>query len=120
MQIDNDGKLRWAKSGQVVDTTVGRWKDAGRGQGIVPFDRPSHEILRHRTSFEVPAKTRSPSREVQQNAQMHYYLGPRPTGNRIKTWLWRNATPRGLLERLLRNTLQKNTWIYVSVSPTKF
>ena len=48
--------------------------------------------------------------------QMHYYLGPRPTGSRIKAWLWRNLTPRGLLERLLRSTIQKNTWIYVSVS----
>ena len=117
VQIDSDGKLRWAKTGELVDTTAGHWKDAGDGRGIIPLTNPSRTALEHRTSFEATA-TRSSSSiaSEEHDAQMHYYLGPVPAGSRFKAWLWRNLTPRGLMERLLRKTLQRNTWIYVSVS----
>lgn len=115
VQIDNEGKLRWAKSGELVDTTVGRWKDAGQGRGIVSVDRENENgRLHHRTSFEIATPN---SHHTHPDTTLHYYLPqePSPPGSRIRRWLWRNFTPRGLLERLLRATLQKNTWIYVSV-----
>ncbi|KAI0348370.1 hypothetical protein BDW22DRAFT_1320933, partial [Trametopsis cervina] len=124
VQIDSEGKLRWARTGEVVDTTPGSWKDSGTGKGVVPVHLPEDPTLQHRTSFVMPAHSmgRTGSDSSLSNngetGQMHYYLGPRPTGSRIKSWLWRNLTPRGLLERLLRRTIQKNTWIYVSVSQT--
>lgn len=121
VQIDSDGKLRWAKTGELVDTTSGHWKDAGKGKGIVPLEHPEDATIEHRTSFVMPARGlgRSSSSSLDGNAngtQLHYYLGAKPTGSRVKTWIWRNLTPRGLLERLLRKTLRRNTWIYVSVS----
>lgn len=122
MQIDSEGKLRWAKNGEFVDTTSGHWKDAGNGGGIVALERPEQIVSERRTSFDVPPSSPHvlvPDQNVP-DEQLHYYLGPRgnrpPTaGSRIKRWMWRNLTPRGLMERLLRKTLQRNTWIYVSV-----
>ncbi|KIP12514.1 hypothetical protein PHLGIDRAFT_81737, partial [Phlebiopsis gigantea 11061_1 CR5-6] len=65
-----------------------------------------------RTSFEV---TSVASHESRPNTTLHYYLPHESSpGSKVKRWLWRNFTPRGLLERLLRATLQKNTWIYVA------
>ena len=113
MQIDSEGKLRWAKSGELVDTTADGWKDAGNGQGIIPVET-SDKVLDHRSSSQHSLST--PVNEEERDAQLHYYFGSRSKGSRIKAWLWRTLTPRGLLERLLRKTLQRNTWIYVSVS----
>ena len=118
VQIDSEGKLRWAKTGELVDTSAGQWKDAGEGRGVIPTHGSLNVATEHnsdrRTSFEI---TSSPSHEPGPDTTLHYYL-PRESSPRrkIKRWLWRNFTPRGLLERLLRATLQKNTWIYVAVS----
>ncbi|KAI0687783.1 hypothetical protein BC835DRAFT_1286047, partial [Cytidiella melzeri] len=120
IQIDSDGKLRWARTGEIVDTTPGEWKDSGNGKGIVPLSHPDIPAVKHRTSFVMPASGSAPSGSSLSadagDGQMHYYLGRRPAGSRFKGWLWRNLTPRGMLERLLRKTIQKDTWIYVSVS----
>ncbi|KAF7799268.1 hypothetical protein EIP86_010500 [Pleurotus ostreatoroseus] len=110
-QIDSEGKLRWAKSGELVDTTADGWKDAGNGQGIIPVDK-SDQVLEHRSSSQHSLNT--PVNEEERDAQLHYYFGSQSKGSRIKAWMWRTLTPRGLLERLLRKTLQRNTWIYVS------
>ena len=87
VQIDNDGKLRWAKTGDLIDTTAGNWKDAGGGQGIVPLSHPE-KTLQRRTSFDPVASPNSSNSSVSESgpeAQMNYYLGPRPAGSRIKT-----------------------------------
>lgn len=49
-------------------------------------------------------------------AEMHYMGVRRQSKNPVKRILLRNFTPRGLLERLLRKTIKRDTWIYVSVS----
>ncbi|KAF8527884.1 hypothetical protein BU17DRAFT_61250 [Hysterangium stoloniferum] len=38
VQIDSQGKLRWARNGELVDTTAGKWKTLGDGMGIAPTD----------------------------------------------------------------------------------
>lgn len=116
-QIDNEGKLRWARTGELVDTTPGRWKDARRGRGIIPIPEDS-DANADRTNTGILTPGSQLSGESDPNTTLHYYLPaePSPTSSRIKRWLWRNFTPRGLLERLLRATIQKDTWIYVSVS----
>ena len=120
--IDNTGKLRWARNGQVVDTTAGRWKDAGNGKGIIPFDEVDPESLasRPRHSFTAPSPSPRTSSSAsfsgdEVNAMMHYVGIRRQSKNPLKRILLRNFTLRGLLEKLLRKTVKRNTWIYVSV-----
>jgi len=111
-QIDSDGKLRWARNGQLVDTTAGRWKDAGGGKGIVPLTHPEPTALQRRHSFDSTALSSSASGD-EANQAMHYYTGGNISKNPIKRVLW-NFTLRGIMDRLLRKTIRRNTWIYVS------
>lgn len=121
--IDSDGKLRWARNGQLVDTTAGRWKDAGGGKGIVPFDDPTPgaSTTANRHSF-TPSSSSSPASSTSslsgddENAVMHYVGLQKQSKNPVKRVLQKNFTIRGLLDRLLRKTIKRNTWIYVSVS----
>ncbi|PPQ62769.1 hypothetical protein CVT24_000463 [Panaeolus cyanescens] len=105
--IDEQGKLRWAKNNQPVDTTAGAWKDAGEGQGIVPENMTATRRPR------FPARRASSSSlesQLQANAATHYAGGSVKPGHR-----WRGKfTLRGAFEKLLRKTVQRNTWIYVS------
>ncbi|KAI0788657.1 hypothetical protein C8Q75DRAFT_243476 [Abortiporus biennis] len=114
VQIDSEGKLRWARNGELVDTTAGRWKDAGGGRGIVPLDHPEPSALQERTSFVEGSPTSSLSEGEVADA-MHYYSNQHMSKNPLKRLLWRNFTLRGLMDRLLRKTIKRNTWIYVSV-----
>jgi len=36
--VDKQGKLRWARNGELVDSSKGKWKDLGQGRGIGPAD----------------------------------------------------------------------------------
>ena len=128
--IDNSGKLRWARNGQLVDTTAGRWKDAGHGKGIVSFSYPPTDLSSiNQHSFGEPPRSSNMSSSLRSSsrssttlstnegaAEMHYMGVRSQSKNPVKRILLRNFTPRGLLERLLRKTIKRDTWIYVSVS----
>ena len=120
MQIDSEGKLRWARNGELVDTTSGRWKDTGTGEGIVPLNQPSPTgTPQQRHSFVAPSRSSSSSSSLSGEdleQVMHYYDGQYISRSPWKRALWRNFTLKGLLDRLLRKTVKRNTWIYVSVS----
>lgn len=75
------------------------------------------------TSSSIPASNSGPASNSSvsldtedENAMMHYVGIERKSKNPVKRALLKNFTPRGLLEKLLRKTLKRNTWIYVSVS----
>lgn len=117
VQIDSEGKLRWAKNGELVDTTAGRWKDGGGGKGIVPLEHPEPTALQPRHSFLEPSRSSANVSMSSDEADqaLHYYAGESYSHNPLKRILWRNFTLKGLLDRLLRKTIKRNTWIYVSV-----
>ena len=124
VQVDNEGKLRWTRNGELVDTTAGHWKDAG-GRGIVPLDEPEVPVLQERASFserEVLSRNSDSlaSGGINTTAAKHYYTGKHVSSNPVKRWFWKNFTLRGLLDRLLRKTINRNTWIYVSVRDEQF
>lgn len=118
VEIDNEGKLRWARNGNLVDTTADRWKDAGSGGGIVPADSANEELEspsaapRESFSAPIPAETLSSS---EQKATRHYVSVGEPS-NPARRFFWKYFTIHGLLDKLLRKTIRRNTWIYVSVS----
>lgn len=113
MKIDGEGKLRWAKNNEYVDTTAGHWKDAGDGSGIVPHDGlEAEDEPRRRDSFDS-VSPQSPVTSEQDNAATHY-VGGTEGKTRLARLLRRHFTLHGLLDRLLRKTVRRNTWIYVS------
>ncbi|KAH9898125.1 hypothetical protein C8Q73DRAFT_744205 [Cubamyces lactineus] len=123
VKIDKDGRLRWARNGALVDTTAGRWMDAGAGRGIVPYEDTDGDS-EPRDSFSVPDQNSSFSPRSEssfsgdQEAEMMHYVGLRKQPrNPVKRVLWKNFTVRGLVDKLLRKTIKRNTWIYVSVGP---
>lgn len=119
----------------MVDTTAERWKDSGNGGGIVPEDLPQESRpARSRGSFESPhddeddashntshntsghdssVGTRDSSRDS--DAAMHY-LGPPKGKSKWAKVFYRYFTLRGVTNRLLRKTVRRNTWIYITVS----
>ncbi|KAF9535365.1 hypothetical protein CPB83DRAFT_753871, partial [Crepidotus variabilis] len=119
VKINDDGKLLWSKNDQPVDTTAGNWKDSGDGQGVVPesFPTKSKPQEAKRMSKPVPfsrSASGSSSSSEQANAATHY-AGDLEGKSRWSRYIRRYFTPRGLMDRLLRKTVQKNTWMYVSV-----
>ena len=117
VKIDDKGKLRWARNNELIDTSAGRWKDAGGGAGIVPEEVPreTESVPPPRDSFDsVPSVSAdaSPSPE-QENAATHY-VGDTKGKTRLTRLIKRHFTVRGMTDRLLRKTVGRNTWIYVS------
>ncbi|KAG8928800.1 hypothetical protein FRC02_006442 [Tulasnella sp. 418] len=114
VEIDSEGKLRWARNHEYVDTTPNRWKDAGDGKGIVPTDGNEDDkydtTLHRRRSFDESSLSSS---DLEEEQAKHYAGDPEPDVGPIRR-LWRNNfTMKGMTDRILRKTVQKNTWIYV-------
>ncbi|KDQ20667.1 hypothetical protein BOTBODRAFT_124408, partial [Botryobasidium botryosum FD-172 SS1] len=112
VKIDDKGLLRWSWSNELVDTTPDKWKDAGSGRGIVPLGSEDHIDIHH-----LSAHSRSNTMGTEDSVckATHYtetnYQGMNP----VERWIKSTLSPTGLMERLLRRTVMKNTWIYVAV-----
>ncbi|KAJ6509449.1 hypothetical protein C8R47DRAFT_965570, partial [Mycena vitilis] len=110
VEIDSQGRLRWARNHDLVDTTAGRWKDSGDGTGIVPDEETFQALIRGQSIESTSTRDSS----ALDDAAMHY-TGP-PRG---KYWLTRALRKRftlhGIVDRLLRKTVRKGTWVYVAV-----
>lgn len=111
VSIDDEGKLRWARNNVVIDTTEGKWQDLGEGKGIIPQDstHPCPPIPPRRDSFGSTS-----FRSRQQNEATHY-AGSKKGRNRLGRAICRHFTLKGRMDKLLRQTVGANTWIYVSV-----
>ncbi|WVQ74548.1 hypothetical protein IAR50_004149 [Cryptococcus sp. DSM 104548] len=146
VKVDNDGLLRWARTGELVDTAAGQWQDAGDGGGIIPagqdeeddeeddipvsgdpYAAPKKHLPKPKLSLATShsqsnASTSSfssdswsaQSSDLDENEDTHY-VGLDRTNN--GSWLSRHRkkiTPGGVRKELLRKTVRRNTWIYVS------
>ena len=120
VKVDADGKLRWERTGKFVDTAAGHWKDAGNGRGIVREERPGRPDPPPRTSFGSsgpPSPTSvafSEPSDDHRAAAIHHAPDPK-SHNLLQRVVKRNITPKGLVNKLLKKTTRRNTWIYVSV-----
>ncbi|KAJ7492706.1 hypothetical protein FB451DRAFT_1389061 [Mycena latifolia] len=109
VEIDSQGRLRWARNHELVDTTAARWKDSD-GQGIVPDEVSLRQALIRGRSLE---STSSQDSAALDTAATHY------TGSQRGKYRWtrelrKRFTLHGIVDRLLRKTVKRNTWIYVS------
>jgi hypothetical protein len=91
-----------------VDTTAGRWKDTNGG-GIIADDTSMRQALVRGQSLD---SVLSDDSAVVDNAATHY-AGAQ--GGKYR-WLRKRFTLHGIVDRLLRKTVKRNTWIYVSVN----
>lgn len=118
VKSNNSGTLYWAKNNQLVDTTAGNWKDAGDGGGIIPQNMPSNgPWFRKGASSSVPTIVPEDSdadSDDQRHAATHYAVVPKGD-YKWSRYPRRRLTPRGMMQRLLRKTVKRNTWIYVAV-----
>ncbi|KAL0951312.1 hypothetical protein HGRIS_008018 [Hohenbuehelia grisea] len=110
VKIDEQGKLRWARNNRFVDTTAGHWKDAGNGQGIIPEDL---SLKVEKISAGTRSSSISSQSELQENMATHY-VGTVEGKYRWSRTLKKYLTIHGIMNRLLRKTVQRNTWIYVT------
>ncbi|KAJ7244710.1 hypothetical protein B0H12DRAFT_231563 [Mycena haematopus] len=69
VDIDPEGRLRWARNHQLVDTTAGRWKDSENGNGIIPDEVSIRQALVQGSSLE---STSSRDSEALDTAATHY------------------------------------------------
>ena len=113
VKIDDQGRLRWAKNDEFIDTAAGCWTDAGQGQGIAPIDSEDHPELEGDDDQESGLS--SPG-----SLAVNHYVEPPQGSSKLTTSVKRNLTLKGLVNKLLRKTLQKNTWIYVSDKNCKY
>lgn len=104
ISIDEEGRLRWARNNELIDTTEGKWQDLGEGKGVVRQD--STPLIPPRcdgfgsTSFVFR----------QQNKTTPYAGSRKGLGHAF----FRHFTLKGRMDKLLRKTVGVNTWIYVS------
>ncbi|WWD16577.1 hypothetical protein CI109_101005 [Kwoniella shandongensis] len=139
VKVDRGGRLRWVRNDELVDTAAGKWRDSGDGSGIVPDDsttEPQPELAKKPSEVRYGVKDETSDREegesssdsstksissasysagsdLDDNEDTHYAgLDKEDDG-----W-WekrkKRLTPGGIRKELLRKTVRRNTWIYVS------
>ena len=110
VKIDKEGKLRWERNNQYVDTTSEMWMDSGDGNGIIRADG--------KESRHVGPKRNNSTGDShgEEETAKHYHGVADDKSKNLLQRIWRDRfTTNGLMERLLRKTVRKNTWMYVSV-----
>jgi len=110
VEIDPQGRLRWARNHELVDTTAGRWKDSESGQGIIPDGVSLRQALIRGESL---LSTSSRDSAALDTAATHYTSAQRGKYKWSRE-LRKRFTLHGIVDRLLRKTVKRNTWIYVS------
>lgn len=124
--VDKEGKLCWKRNGQKIDTST-KWRDSP--QGIVPVEdgtagRPeaveipgqigvveAQPVIRANSSSEDTSTSDSDDAEERGdryvNEELQTIKGPRKIVH---------VSPATILNQLLRTSVRKNTWIFVSTS----
>lgn len=115
VKIDTDGKIRWARNDVYVDTSPNKWVDAGEGKGIFPATG-KEPVKRTRTRTNSSSSSSSSSESAEAITEHYVGVEKDPNLNPVQRFFKGTFTTTGLMERLLRKTVAKNTWLYVSVS----
>ncbi|KAH6917475.1 hypothetical protein BKA70DRAFT_335900 [Coprinopsis sp. MPI-PUGE-AT-0042] len=116
VNIGEDGKLYWAKNGLPVDTAAGRWKDAGDGAGVVPMSLPSGIEKLNAPERMVLAQEHHTESETSSKAAGNHYVGEVGGKHPWSRFFKNHFTVPAIVNKVLRKTTEKNTWMYISVS----
>lgn len=116
--VDKEGKLCWKRSGQRIDTST-KWKDSL--QGIVPVDDEApgqpgvveaQPAIKTSTSSEDTGTSDSDDAEERGDRYVNKDLKATKGPRKII-----HVSPATILNQLLRTSVRKNTWIFVSSLP---
>ncbi|KAK8861514.1 hypothetical protein IAR55_002335 [Kwoniella newhampshirensis] len=133
VKVDRDGRLRWARNDELVDTAAGKWKDSGDGSGIVPDDTSSEsypepplaantddstttgssETTSDDSTESDPTGSYSAGSDLDDNEDTHY-AGVDKEDDGWFEKRRKRLTPGGIRKKLLKKTVRRNAWIYVS------
>lgn len=121
VKTDAEGKLRWERTGQLVDTTAGHWKDAGHGRGIVREERPDRPGPRPRTSFGSTGSISSISISPSESSGSSETAARDGSGTMSGNWraVKNILSLRGPRDKLSKKMVKRSTWIYVSVGSNR-
>lgn len=111
--FDKEGRLCWKRNGQRIDTTVD-WKDSANG--IVPVGDSSTEEAAQAGSLPSEdgiTTNSSSSADNRRDRYMNYDLEKSPKAKKMF-----HVSPATILNHLLRETVRKNTWIFVRPTRT--
>ncbi|KAF7549161.1 hypothetical protein G7Z17_g6587 [Cylindrodendrum hubeiense] len=115
VEVDNEGRLRWAKNGKRIDTTV-EYKDSIHG--VVPSDDPTPafnpvvESGQPRGSVDTTSSDSSlESIREADRAAKYATPGFDDSGSFKKV---SHLSASTIFNRLLRKSVKKNTWIFVA------
>ena len=103
--VDEAGKLCWSKSGKRVDTGE-EWKDSGKGI-ISTLQEKVHHDSKDKDSKGNNAGDDEESEESEESNHDTAEEPKRPGFNR-------HASPKSMLDHLLRKGPKKNMWIFVA------
>ena len=131
------GKLHWAKNGETVDTTPDQWKDSGDGSGIIKVEfqelenKSNNDTQNDNSSISSESSTNwssfsmsesdsdlDPEEAQRKKVESRHYFDNENDKRHHK--VTHRFTTHGMMDRLLRKTIGKNTWIYVSYSYYNF
>lgn len=126
VRVDKQGRLCWRKNGELVDTGAGKWKDGGPDKGIVARDGTEddeeEDAADMSDSSSSSSSISSMSSTEKQRVGVKGYDDKGGTAMRgkglkqMKERVGYYASPKIVVDKLLRKTLRKNTWIYVADS----
>ncbi|QRW00347.1 hypothetical protein RhiJN_28365 [Ceratobasidium sp. AG-Ba] len=115
VKIDEKGLLRWARNDEYVDTRSNRWKDAGDGQGIIAMtleEMRGAELSKSPSPHGRMGFLTSSSESLNPGEEHYTESAAKPGDNKVMRALRNRFSSQGVMERLLRKTVKKNTWIY--------
>ena len=115
VQIDDEGRLCWAKNGERIDTSP-KYRDSL--YGVVPIDDPAPSFRPQSPTEDAAslARTASSAKSIESAAEADRaakYTTPefdKAKGPKKLTHLSAST----ITNRLLRKTVRKNTWIFVT------
>ena len=126
VEVDDEGRLRWAKNGELITTSVDDYKDSARG--IIPVGTPDPH-LSDQTSPEADAvlaqdlrrlslsgfnSNSSDDEESSSTASSSTKTDSNPVPDKPKRSRKTHVSPATLLNHLLRSSVKPGTWIYVT------
>jgi hypothetical protein len=132
VEVDDEGRLRWAKNGELITTSVDDYKDST--QGIIPVGTPdpdlSHQtspgadsVLSHdlkRLSLSGFNSNSSDDEEESSSSSSSFTKSDNNNNNnnnppdKPKHSRRIHVSPATLLNHLLRSSVKPGTWIYVT------
>lgn len=117
--VDKEGKLCWKRNGERIDTSL-KWKDSIHG--IVPVDdqapgyspaaaEASHHAENSGSSSGDDSSSDPDDADERKNRYVNQNLKAAKGPKKIL-----HVSPATIFNQLLRTSVKKNTWIFVSLS----